>query len=77
MRQGTRFIRFGVVGAGDLFSLKDGNFHSWEIKKPSGRTTESQELWKQDILDHGGNAYVVRSLDEVIEILKNMMIRKL
>lgn len=66
-----RLVRFGKTGSGDVFAIKGGKFYSIEVKSPTGHTTEAQELWMEDVRLHGGNAFVVRSLDELIEQLKS------
>jgi hypothetical protein len=69
MKMGNRFVRFGKVGSGDLFAVKDGKFLSVEVKKPKGKPTENQLLWLEDVRLHGGLAVIAHSVQEVVDYL--------
>ena len=48
----------------------NGRFIAFEIKTPSGKTTKLQEATIRKILNAGGVAAVVHSVDEVKAILE-------
>lgn len=56
-------------GIADLYALKNGR-HLWlEVKTPNGRQNEHQKQFERDVKAHGGEYYVVRSVEDVVEIL--------
>lgn len=57
-------------GIPDIIICYKGKFIAFEVKAEKGKTSFMQEQQIQKIIDNGGEAYVVRSLEEVIEILK-------
>lgn len=79
------YITMGKKGSPDLFvwmsDLKfiDGYFSSqlmsylrcivFEIKSKKGKQTKSQKVWQEKFEKLGGEYYIVRSIEEVIEIL--------
>ncbi len=53
------------AGRPDLEALKDGRHVHFEIKVNANKVTPLQQHELDDIRNHGGEAYVVRSLDDV------------
>lgn len=65
---GRRFVRFGKVGAPDIFVLKGGVLHGLEVKTNIGKQNENQKQYQTDFTLAGGKYFVVRCLDDVIKI---------
>ena len=60
---------YGTAGIPDIIACIDGRFYGFEVKTESGKTTALQDATIRKILAWGGNAYVVRSVDEVRTII--------
>lgn len=60
---------YGTAGIPDIIACIDGRFYGFEVKTESGKTTALQDATIRKILACGGNAYVVRSVDEVRTII--------
>ena len=57
-------------GIADLYALKNGQ-HVWiEVKTSTGRLSEHQEKFKQDVLSHGGKYIVARRIEDVEHLCK-------
>lgn len=57
-------------GTSDIIGmLKGGRLLAIEVKGPKGRVKESQREWIDHINENGGAAYIVRSSQEVSQIL--------
>lgn len=69
----THYFRANTArGMSDIMGiLKTGKMIALEVKSAKGRVSEHQEEFLQQIRDGGGIAAVVRSVDDVLEILKN------
>ncbi len=61
---------YGTAGIPDIIACVDGRFYGFEVKTATGRPTALQEATIRKILAAGGEAYVVRSVDEVRSILE-------
>lgn len=57
-------------GSPDVVLLKDGQFIGLEIKTKQGRISDAQREAQKAIQACGGQYYVVRNLEEVINILE-------
>lgn len=64
-----RYFKTGKKGLPDIVVCKDGKFIGLEVKTPKGRVSEAQEQAKADIELAGGSYFIVRSIDDVINIL--------
>jgi hypothetical protein len=71
----SRLVRFGKVGSGDVFALRRGAFLSVECKMPGNSPTPDQRLWMDDVNAHGGHAFVVRSVDDLVLALTGLSAR--
>ena len=68
---GARYVRFGFVGCSDIIGqLKDGRFLAIECKAPRGRVTDDQKAFLDRVQRHGGVSGVVRSVQDVDELLR-------
>jgi len=55
------------AGVPDLLVINEGHHFLFEIKKPGGKATQLQQIQINRINDAGGFAFVVHSVDEVVE----------
>jgi len=60
---------YGTAGIPDIIACINGGFYAFEVKTPVGKTTALQDATIRKIRKCGGQAFVVRSVDEVKEIL--------
>jgi Holliday junction resolvase len=67
-------------GVSDLIAIKEGKTIFLECKapegidkngrkKPAGKQSENQIQFEADIKAHGGSYYVIRSVEDVIEVI--------
>lgn len=64
---------YGVAGISDVIACVDGRFYAFEVKTAVGRTTKLQDATIRKILDAGGTAVVVRSVDEVRAVISDTL----
>ena len=58
-------------GSPDRIAVKDGRVLFLEIKKPiGGKHSDYQKQFQADLEEHGGEYYLVRSLEEVMRIIE-------
>lgn len=62
------FIRFGAVGSPDIIAVVDGRYVGIECKMGSGRQSPAQKEFQQALEQAGGQYFLVRSIDDLIEI---------
>lgn len=60
-----RFMKFGVIGAPDIFVVKNGSIYGLEVKAPKGKQNENQLAFQEGFEKAGGIYKVVRSLEDV------------
>jgi len=70
-RQIGHYTCTSVQGLPDIICIKDGKFIGFEVKTKTGRQRGTQKEAQKKIEKVGGKYYLVRSVDEVIEILDN------
>ena len=71
---GTRFIRFGTVGASDILGvLPDGRFLAVECKRPGNVVTAAQHAFQDSIQEANGVALVCFSVGELESALKRIL----
>lgn len=63
-------------GIADLFAIKAGVSIWLEVKKPTGKQNDDQIRFQGDIKEHGGNYFVVQSVDDIEFIVKMIEGRK-
>lgn len=63
---------YGSVGIPDIICCYKGRFLAFEVKTQKGRTTALQEVNIRKINEADGIAVVVRSLDDVKNVMKEM-----
>ena len=60
---------YGTAGIPDIICCIRGRFVAFEVKTHTGKTTKLQEHAIRKITECGGTATVVRSLEDVKEVL--------
>lgn len=63
---------YGTAGIPDIICCYRGAFIAFEVKTQKGRATELQKATIARINAAGGTAVIVRSVDEVKNIIKRM-----
>lgn len=59
-----------LSGVSDIVGVLDGKFIAIEVKKKTGKVSEEQRLFIDNIINNGGHADVARSLADAIKLLK-------
>lgn len=67
---GDRFIRFGKSGSSDFYVFLKSVIICIEVKNENGRQTDNQIEFQKKIECLGHRYFIVRSLDDLIDILK-------
>ena len=62
-----------TAGIPDIIACIHGRFYGFEVKTQTGKVTVLQSATIKKILDCGGHAHVVRSLDEVRAVLDSSL----
>lgn len=62
--------KYQMSGASDCIAVKDGKVFFIEFKRPkSGKLSDSQIKFRDELISHGGIYVVIRSVDELMEFL--------
>lgn len=61
---------YGTAGIPDIIACVDGRFYAFEVKTETGKPTKLQEAAIRKILNAGGVAVIVRSVDEVRAVME-------
>ncbi|MFA6992224.1 MAG: hypothetical protein WC269_03005 [Candidatus Gracilibacteria bacterium] len=61
-------MNLGMAGSPDIFALHDGTLFGFEIKDIKGKQNDNQKDFERRMNEAGGEYYVIRDLNEVIEI---------
>ena len=56
-------------GIPDIIAIKNNRVLFLEIKRPSGKQSEHQKVFQENIEGQGGEYYIVKSLDDLIKII--------
>ena len=67
-----RYDCTSVKGLPDIIVIKDGMFIGFEVKTATGRQRETQKEAQAKIEKAGGKYFIVRSVDEVKDILDSL-----
>lgn len=67
-----KYYFHGIKGVSDILGIYKGKFLAVEVKTPDGKLSEDQQLFLDKVDEEGGNALIVRSVDELIEDLSNL-----
>lgn len=63
---------YGTAGIPDVICCYKGHFVGFEVKTDKGQPTELQKATIEKIQNSGGTAVVVRSVDEVREVILSL-----
>ena len=67
--------QYGTAGLPDIIVCYRGRFVAFEVKTPSGRPSKLQEITIQRIKAAMGEACIVRSVEEVKQILDTLEVQ--
>lgn len=59
------FYQMSTPGAPDIVVVKDGVYIGLEVKTPTGKMNENQEIFRDRLTAAGGRYHVVRSIEDV------------
>ena len=65
---------YGTAGIPDVIACIGGRFFAFEVKTTTGKTTALQEATMKKIRKCGGQARIVRSVEEVKAVLEEAVI---
>lgn len=65
--------KFSTVGVPDIIACYKGYFLAFEVKAPKGKTSKLQDYHIAKIKRSGGIAAVVKSLEEVEDIIDKII----
>jgi len=63
-----RYVKTGVAGLTDICAIKDGVFYGVEIKTETGRMSQSQKTFQEDIEAAGGVYVLCRSVADLKKV---------
>ena len=63
---------YGTAGIPDIICCFNGKFIAFEVKTETGKSTALQEATIRKILACGGEALIVRSVDEVRAVIVSL-----
>jgi hypothetical protein len=66
-KPGHNFV--GTKGRADILALKNGQYVAIEVKTATGKPTDEQWAFLENVNTHGGCGYVVRSLEGIVGLL--------
>ena len=67
--------QYGTAGLPDIIVCYRGRFVAFEVKTPSGRPSKLQEITIAKIKAAKGEAFIVRSVQEVRHILETLEVQ--
>lgn len=65
---------YGTAGIPDIIACIDGRFYGFEVKTEKGKATALQEATMRKIQKCGGQAVIVRSVEDVKAVLKERVV---
>jgi hypothetical protein len=63
---------FGRAGISDIIGMYNGRYLAIEVKTKTGRVSEHQQEFIDEVKANGGIAFVARSVDDVINGLREV-----
>lgn len=57
-------------GIPDIMIIKGGSVIFIEVKSDTGRQSEGQKIWEKNCLVHGAKYFLIRSVQEVVNIIE-------
>lgn len=72
-REGAKFKAMGVVpGVSDLLFIYNQRLYAIELKTEKGTQSDKQKTWQYRVAREGVAYYIVRSVEEFKEIIKDL-----
>jgi hypothetical protein len=63
-----------MLGVSDIIGSWHGIFLAVEIKTPTGRLTEPQKEFQRRVIEKGGVAFVIHSVEEIVDLVQSLRI---
>ncbi len=63
------FYRFGAVGSPDIICVKDGKYIGIEVKGKTGKQSDGQIKFQEELESAGGVYILARGLDDIMKVL--------
>jgi hypothetical protein len=70
VKSAGRMVCFGTAGAPDLVAIRGDRYLLLEIKAGKDRMSAAQKAFKDSIEATGGVYHVIRSLDQIVEMME-------
>lgn len=67
------WYRFGTVGSPDIIAVINGVYVAIECKGTKGKQSDAQKDFEDRLIQAGGEYFLVRSLDELINSLDSFI----
>lgn len=67
----TKVVAGSRSGEPDVIACVEGDYYAFEIKWKNDRPSKIQKLRINQIIDKGGKAYFIRSVDDLRDIFSN------
>jgi len=64
------YIKNNKAGCPDIIVLKNGRFIGLEVKTDKGKQSDLQKEAEKQIKNSGGEYYIIRRLEDVLDIFK-------
>jgi hypothetical protein len=61
--------KFAIPGVSDIIAIKNGRVLFLEVKTKAGRLLDSQIIFKRILQEKGGEYFIVRSVEDTMEII--------
>ena len=61
------FYNIGIVGAPDIFCVKESKLYALEIKDIKGKLNPNQEIFRDALEKAGGKYFVIKRLEDLIK----------
>jgi hypothetical protein len=72
----NRLIRFGAVGSPDIVAIICGQYVGIECKSTIGKQSDNQRLFQIGVEKAGGVYIIVRSVEDLLQALKQLYVAK-
>lgn len=63
-----RMPKYSMTGVPDIILVKEGIMWGLEVKRPKGKISESQQIFKEKLEKAGGKYHIVTSIDDIIAL---------
>lgn len=74
VKYGDQYVKFGFKGLSDIIGiLENGRFLAIEVKSKTGKQTDDQRFFQDQIEGMGGLYILARSLDDVADVINEVL----